>query len=320
MAKRELGPAALEVAQAVAAVLPAGEAVVGCSGGADSLALALGTKWVAARCDAEILCVVVDHGLQAGSDVVAADTVELLTGQGLRAEVRAVAVDESSGAGLEAAAREARLAALESYDVPVLLGHTLDDQAESVLLALLRGSGTRAISGMAAIRVPFIRPLLGVRRATTEQACAEWGVEPWQDPHNKEERFGRVRVRNHLASLNEALGRDVAPALARTAALARTDADFLDDLASRASDGLDVSGGLPVDDVAALPDALRLRVLRNWLAAGGVDEPSMVHLQAVDALVVDWSGQGPVDLPGATVRRVGKKLVCSAGQPARQSR
>lgn len=320
MARRELGPAALEVAQAVAAVLPAGEVVVGCSGGADSLALALGAKWAAARCDAQVSCVVVDHGLQAGSDVVAADTVELLTGHGIASEVRAVTVDESAGGGLEAAAREARLGALESYDVPVLLGHTLDDQAESVLLALLRGSGTRAISGMATVRGPFIRPLLGVRRATTEQACAEWGVEPWQDPHNTEDRFGRVRVRNHLASLNDALGRDVAPALARTAALARTDADFLDDLALRAADGLDGAGGLPVDEVAALPDALRLRVLRNWLASHGVDEPSMVHLQAVDALVVDWSGQGPVDAPGARVRRVGKKLLCTTGQQARQSR
>lgn len=303
MARRELGPAALEVAQAVAALLPAGEVVVGVSGGADSLALAFGAQWAAARSGTVVRCVVVDHGLQAGSADVAAAVVRRLDDRGVHAEVRRVAVDLAAGEGLESAARDARLDALAADGVPVLLGHTLDDQAESVLLGLLRGSGVRSLAGMAQVRPPFLRPLLTIRRATTHLACREWGIEYWSDPHNTDDRFARVRVRNHVGALGEALGRDVAPALARSAALARIDADYLDGLAlgvgAKALDGRD----LRADVVADLPDAIRLRVVRDWLAAHGVEPLGMVHLQAVDALVKSWKGQGPVDLPGARVHR-----------------
>ncbi|GAB3816460.1 tRNA lysidine(34) synthetase TilS [Tessaracoccus terricola] len=303
MARRELGPAALEVAQAVAALLPTGEVVVGVSGGADSLALALGAQWAAARSGTVVRCIVVDHGLQDGSDAVARRVVEQLDARGIHAEVRRVAVDLESGDGLESAARDARLETLAAEGVPVLLGHTLDDQAESVLLGLLRGSGVRSLAGMAQVRAPFLRPLLGIRRTTTQQACGEWGIEYWSDPHNTDERFARVRVRNHVGGLSEALGRDVAPALARSATLARIDADYLDGLALgigvKALSGRD----LRADVVADLPDAIRLRVIRDWLAAHGVEPLAMVHLQAVDALVAAWRGQGPVDLPGARVLR-----------------
>ena len=303
MARRELGPAALEVAQAVAALLPTGEVVVGVSGGADSLALALGAQWAAARSGTVVRCIVVDHGLQDGSDAVARRVVEQLDARGIHAEVRRVAVDLESGDGLESAARDTRLETLAAEGVPVLLGHTLDDQAESVLLGLLRGSGVRSLAGMAQVRAPFLRPLLGIRRTTTQQACGEWGIEYWSDPHNTDERFARVRVRNHVGGLSEALGRDVAPALARSATLARIDADYLDGLALgvgvKALSGRD----LRADVVADLPDAIRLRVIRDWLAAHGVEPLAMVHLQAVDALVAAWRGQGPVDLPGARVLR-----------------
>lgn len=303
MARRELGPAALEVAQAVAALLPAGEVVVGVSGGADSLSLALGAQWAASRTGTVVRAIVVDHGLQVGSAAVAGSVVEQLGARGLHADVRRVVVDPDSGDGLEAAARDARLEALAAEGVPVLLGHTLDDQAESVLLGLLRGSGVRSLAGMAQVRPPFLRPLLGVRRDTTRQACREWGIEPWSDPHNSDERFARVRVRNHVGGLSEALGRDVAPALARSATLARIDADYLDGLALgvgvRALDGRD----LRADVVGELPDAVRLRVVRDWLAAHGVEPLAMVHLQAVDALVTSWKGQGPVALPGTRVHR-----------------
>lgn len=303
MARRELGPAALEVAQAVAALLPAGEVVVGVSGGADSMALALGAQWAAARSDTVVRGIVVDHGLQEDSAAVAAGVVEQLDGRGFHAEVRRVEVDPDSGEGLEAAARDARLDVLAGEAVPVLLGHTLDDQAESVLLGLLRGSGVRSLAGMAQVRGSFLRPLLGIRRATTQQACSEWGIDVWSDPHNVDDRFARVRVRNHVGALGEALGRDVAPALARSATLARIDADYLDGLALgvgvRALDGRD----LRADVVADLPDAIRLRVLRDWLAAHGADPLAMVHLHAVDSLVTSWKGQGPVDLPGVRVHR-----------------
>ena len=308
MARRELGPASLAVAQAVAAILPQGPVVLGCSGGADSLALAMGARWAASRCGADVHCVVVDHGLQASSDEVAHTVVDLLTAEGMSAETRRVTVAAEGPGGPEAAARDARLDLLASDGNPVLLGHTLDDQAESVLLGLLRGSGTRSLAGMARARGPFLRPLLELRRATTEAACKEWGVAAWQDPHNLDDRFRRVRAREHLVDLSGALGQDVAPALARSATLARMDADLLDQLAADATSGLDLSDGLPVEVVEDLPDALRLRVVRDWLAALGAPLVSMAHVMAVDALITSWHGQGPVDVPGTRVQRRGTVL------------
>ncbi len=310
MARRELGPAALAVAQATARCLPAGgEVVVGCSGGADSLALALGAAWASGRVTCGVRCIVVDHGLQSGSAEVAASTVEKLAAAGIRAGAVRVQIDPAAPGGPEAAAREARLAALSAAGVPVLLGHTLDDQAESVLLGLLRGSGTRAVAGMAPVRGPFLRPLLGLRRATTREACREWGVEWWEDPHNEDPRFARVRARGYLSGLTASLGRDVAPALARTAELARIDADFLDHLARDAEQALDLTEPLQVALLLEVPTALRLRILRDWLDGHGVREATMTHIMAVDALVAAWRGQGAVALPGGRVARASGLLV-----------
>lgn len=298
MARRELGPAALQVAQAVGEILPAGPVVVGVSGGPDSMALAMGAQWAAGRRDARVRALVVDHGLQAGSADVAARVVNDLRSRGLDAEVRRVEVPET-GQGLEADARDARLAALGESGDPVLLGHTMDDQAEQVLLGLLRGSGTRSLAGMPLRRGLFLRPLLGVRAEVTRQACREWRIEPWLDPHNQDHRFARVRARDHLADLSEALGRDLAPMLARTADLARMDADHLDHLAEPhvpEGESLDVAG------VSALPDALRLRVVREWLRRRGLPV-EMVHILAVDQLLTAWRGQGPIAVPGAQVHR-----------------
>ncbi len=317
MARRELGPASLAVAQAVAALLPPGPVVVGCSGGADSLALALGARWAAARRGTDVRCVVVDHGLQAGSGAVAHRVMELLRGEDLAAEVRQVHIDPRSPGGPEAAARDARLGSLSADGLPVLLGHTLDDQAETVLLGLLRGSGTRSLAGMATERGQFLRPLLAVRRSTTVAACSEWGVEVWQDPHNDDPRYRRVRARRHLASLTETLGQDVAPALARSAMLARVDADFLDELAAAAISGVDVSAPLEVNSVRDLPDALRLRVLRDWMSDGGRRRVEMGHVLAVDQLIAAWRGQGPVNVPGGYVERRGQTLRIAVSDPQR---
>ena len=312
MARRELGPASLTVARAVSQMMPGGPVVVGCSGGADSLALALGARWAAARRGADVTCIVVDHDLQDGSANVALQVVELLRRQGVKALCRRVSVEEGAPGGLEAAARDARLEALAADGHPVFLGHTLDDQAESVLLGLLRGSGTRSLAGMARERGPFLRPLLGLRRATTVQACVEWGVEPWQDPHNSNPRFRRVLARRHLEDLADALAHDVAPALARSATLARMDADLLDEMAATAASGWETSQGLAVDDVAHLPDALRLRAIRDWVSSNGDSRPAMVHVLAIDALVTSWRGQGPVHLPHAVVLRCGDVLRVTA--------
>ena len=302
MARRELGPTALRVGQAVAELLPSGPVVVGVSGGADSMALALGAVWAAPRTRSEVLCVVVDHGLQAGSAEVAERTVDALTSRGIAAEVRRVEVGRDGGI----------VAALSRDGYPVLLGHTLDDQAETVLLGLLRGSGIRSLAGMSARRGPFLRPLLGIRRAETEAACREWGVEWWSDPMNTDPRFARVRARSALALLASELGRDVAVGLARTADLARGDADLLNELAELALARAARDDALDVATLAGQPDALRGRVLLGWLRNHG-SEATRIHVAAVDDLVLAWRGQGPVAVPGGSVKRIAGRLEWVAG-------
>jgi len=316
MARRALGPASLAVAQAVAALEP-GPWLVACSGGADSLALAWAAARVAGRRGTPVRAVVVDHGLQEGSDAVAARTAAVLAARGLPAGVVRASVAAST-AGPEASAREARYAALEAAHAPgetVLLGHTLDDQAETVLLGLARGSGTRSLAGMPPRRGVFARPLLGLRRTTTAACCAEQGLDPWSDPHNADPAYARVRVRTRVLPVLEAeLGPGVAEALARTAALARADADALDALAAAAAPGGepaadDPSTGDPhCGHLAGLDRALRTRRLRAWLEGCGVADLSASHLDAVERLVVAWHGQRGVDVPGGRVVRVEGRL------------
>ncbi|HSA41821.1 MAG TPA: ATP-binding protein, partial [Mycobacterium sp.] len=180
---------------------------------------------------------------------------------------------------------------------PVLLGHTLDDQAETVLLGLGRGSGPRSIAGMRTWAPPWGRPLLGLRRAVTAAACAELGLTPWADPHNTDPRFTRVRLRTEvLPLLEEVLGGGVAEALARTAAALQEDGDVLDDAAAAALAGLDEP--IAAAALAGLPTAVRRRVLRGWLLAGGAVRLTDLQLRAVDALVTDWRGQGGVAVGG----------------------
>ncbi len=304
MARRALGPATLEVVQAVEAVAD-GPMLVACSGGPDSLALAAAAAVVGARTGHGVRAAVVDHGLQAGSADVAARVVAVLAGLGLDAVALRVEVD-SAGVGVEAAAREARYARLAAEAAPgevVLLGHTLDDQAETVLLGLARGSGTRSLAGMPARRDVLVRPLLGVRAATTRAACAELGLDTWTDPHNSEPRFARSRVRHSVLPLLEAeLGPGVALALARSAELARADADLLDDLATAelAAHG---GGELDCDWLAGLPPALRTRVLRDWLRGHGAVDLSATAIAAVAVLVTGWHGQRWVEVPGVRIRR-----------------
>nr|WP_233158345.1 tRNA lysidine(34) synthetase TilS [Actinokineospora bangkokensis] len=281
--------------------------VVACSGGADSLALAAAAR----HCADRVAGVVVDHGLQPGSAEVARTAAEQLRGLGLD-PVRVVAVEVTGRGGPEAAARRARYAALRAAagEDTVLLGHTRDDQAETVLLGLGRGSGPRSIAGMRPLDPPWARPFLGVARATTEAACAALGLTPWHDPHNDDPRYTRVRLRREvLPLLEEVLQGGVAGALARTAAQLRDDLAALDELA----DGLfdPALRELPVEVVATVPAALRRRVLRRWLLASGVPELTDPHLRAVEALVTRWRGQGGVALPGGLeARRAHGRLAC----------
>ncbi|MDX8051396.1 tRNA lysidine(34) synthetase TilS [Lentzea sp. BCCO 10_0798] len=266
---------------------------VAVSGGADSLALAAAV----ARLVPGASAVVVDHQLQPGSGDVALRAAQQCSEFGLVARVEPVAVE--GGGGPEAAARKARYAALKPSSGVVLLGHTLDDQAETVLLGLGRGSGPRSIAGMRAFDPPWGRPLLGVSRAVTRAACAEQGIEVWEDPHNVDPSFTRVRLRTEvLPLLEDVLQGGVASSLARTAAQLREDCDALDSLAEAFAGDC-----CAVDDIAELPAALRRRVVRAWLIDEGVPELSDSHLRRVDALVSEWRGQGGVWLPGGFVVR-----------------
>ncbi|HXL20764.1 MAG TPA: ATP-binding protein, partial [Streptosporangiaceae bacterium] len=207
-----------------------------------------------------------------------------------------------------------------------LLGHTLDDQAETVLLGLARGSGGRSLAGMPARRGLYRRPLLAVRRATAGAACVELGLEPWQDPHNSDFRFARARVRHQaLPALEAALGPGVAEALARTASQLRADAECLDDLAFAESGHLrgDCSdpAGLDARWLRALPAAVRTRVLRDAAIMAGCPHGALTagHVERIDALVTGWHGQRWVDLPGGVRarRRDGKVWFTSTapGEP-----
>ncbi|MFT4199728.1 tRNA lysidine(34) synthetase TilS [Gordonia sp. (in: high G+C Gram-positive bacteria)] len=274
---------------------------VALSGGPDSLALTA----AAVHAGCEVLALVVDHGLQPGSADVAEGAA--VAARGLGAQARVLPVTVGSDGGLEAAARSARYAALDTarQGRPVLLGHTLDDQAETVLLGLGRGSGPAALSGMRRWRAPWGRPLLDLRRADTVAACAEWGLAPVDDPHNADPRFTRVRVRTEVLPLMEdVLGGGVAAALARTADLLADDDAFLgemaDELAAAVTDGDD----LLVAPLAEAPIALRSRVLRDWLRAGGAREPTSRIIEAVEDLVTGWRGQGPVAVGGDRERRL----------------
>jgi tRNA(Ile)-lysidine synthase len=292
------------------------------------MALAAAAAIVGKRRKLGVRAVVVDHGLQDGSRQIAELAVERLWTQEIAAQIVSVRVDTTAGTGIEAAARLARYQALQAAAQPaeiILLGHTLDDQAETVLLGLARGSGIRSLAGMPPARGPFRRPLLSIRRSVTRQACAELALEWWEDPQNAEPRFTRVRVRQRvLPTLEAELGPGVAEALARTAESARIDADYLDTLADavRAKQGTDdvqpkqATAAVPaVLEAAALQHldpAIRLRVIRDWLREVGSTELGSVHLLAVDALITDWHGQKFVDVPGLRIRRINGQLLAEA--------
>lgn len=308
-----LDPAVAAVRSAVRSqcrdVEPGRAVLVACSGGADSMALAAATVFEAARAGWLMSVVVVDHGLQAASAQVAADVAQRVRDLGCD-DVVVVAVDVGAeGGGPENAARDARYAALQAVaderDAVVLLGHTRDDQAETVLLRLARGSGVRSLAAMPARRGRFRRPLLGLGRDTTEQACVALGLVTWSDPHNEDVRFSRVRVRRQvLPVLESELGPGIAAALARTAWLARDDADALDLWAAKVYDeSADEATGLDVDRLEVEPVAVRRRVLLLAAVAAGSPRTELTadHLSAVDALVVAWHGQRGIDLPGHVV-------------------
>lgn len=295
--------------------------LVALSGGPDSLALAGATAFEAPRLGLRAGAVIVDHGLQDGSAQVAATAADAARRLGLD-PVRVVRVDVGGHGGPEAAARAARYAAFDAAIAgtgasAVLLGHTLDDQAETVLLGLARGAGASSLQGMATVSGPYLRPLLAVRRSVTHAACAAEGLVAWSDPHNADSSFSRVRVRNDvLPVLERELGPGIAEALARTAEQLREDAEafdamideFIEEICEPAEAGIAVS----VAALAANPAALRNRIIRLVASSEFGQSLSRAHTVAIADLVTDWHGQGPIDVPGILVRRDGGLLVFSA--------
>jgi tRNA(Ile)-lysidine synthase len=218
-----------------------------------------------------------------------------------------VTVEVGRTGGPEAAARSARYSVLEAQDADaVLLAHTLDDQAETVLLGLGRGSGPRSISGMAEVTGLLRRPFLSLRRVDTEQICRASGLAWWVDPHNSDPAFRRARIRSEVMPvLEDVLGGGVAEALARTADQVRADSAYLDGLADAVDDPLDVA------TLLALPLVLRSRVHRLTALAAGADPSALsaAHLAEIDRLVTDWHGQLRIELPGGVACvRVGDSL------------
>jgi tRNA(Ile)-lysidine synthase len=282
--------------------------LIGCSGGADSLALAAAVAFEAPRAGWSAGLITIDHGLQDGSAERALRVAEIGYELGLN-PVEVIRVEVGLVGGPEAAARTARYGALDAsanaLGAALLLGHTLDDQAETVLLGLGRGSGPRSIAGMAGLDGHRVRPFLGVRRGTTAAACAALGLPAWDDPHNVDPAFQRVRLRTEaLPLLEEILQGGVADALARTAELIRDDLDALDQLAAactRREPGQGDSGDLDGASLAGQPRAIRTRVLKHWAESRGAGSLTSTHIAELDRLLVDWRGQGPIQLPGAVV-------------------
>jgi tRNA(Ile)-lysidine synthase len=311
---REIAAVRVAVRRALSAGRREHRCLVACSGGADSVSLAAAARFVAARLGIGCGLVTVDHGLQAGSAERAAAIASWAGNAGFD-PVRAVTADVAGRpGGPEAAARAARYEALckAAHDCgasTVLLGHTLDDQAETVFLALARGGGPRGLAGMPAARtidgVTFVRPLLHLPRAVVRAAAQDAGLPPWEDPHNTDPSFARARVRSALPLLVDALGPGLVANLARVAALAAQDNAALDEVAEAVAMRARAEDGLRIDVLAGQPAAVRTRVLRRFAAEIGANALSQRHLAALDALVTDWRGQGPVSLPGGV--RVGRR-------------
>ena len=274
----------------------------GCSGGADSMALALALFLESNQ--TKVIPVVVDHGLQDGSAQIASQTISKLKKIGYTQVETAVAQVKITD-GLEASARRARYQIFNQFidtyrPKYFLLAHTLNDQAETVLLGLARGSGARSLSGMAVENNIYVRPLLKISRQTTVAACHEGGIEIWSDPHNDDLRFARVRARkNVLPNLEENLGPGITEALVRSADLLRDDADALDSFALEyfaQTDPLNLS----VNELERLPRAIRTRVLRLAIYQAGAPAGSLSaeHINGAEALISDWHGQKELSLPG----------------------
>jgi tRNA(Ile)-lysidine synthase len=323
------------VRRSIAGLDPGDLVLVACSGGPDSLALAAAVAFEAPRAGLRAGAVIVDHGLQPGSSELTGRVAATLANLGLDPVLTpSVAVagpaDAGSYSGPEASARAARYDALDAAAAAtsaaaVMLGHTLDDQAETVLLGLAQGSGARSLAGMADRAGLYFRPLLGVRRAATRAACEALGLQPWDDPQNRDPAFTRARVRRDLMpALAGALGPGVPEALARTARLLRADADALDAQAAAEA------ARILADPAAAQTDAQSLAVRGSGAAAvaRAAGAPAVARAAGAPAVARgtgaerapagrEWPVTALAPLPAAIRHRILRAAALAAGCPAR---
>jgi len=308
------------VRNALAHFEPGDRILLAVSGGADSLLLAAATNLEASKVGIQLNALVVDHQLQNGSGEVALEAQKKIIELGItETNISQVLVNEKVGnGGLEAAARRARYEALDAEAdrigaVAIFLGHTEDDLAETVLLGLARGSGTRSLSGMAFQVGRYVRPFLELTRAQVLAACKESGIEYWSDPQNEELSFARVRVRNEiLPKMEKEIGPGISKALARTSRILREDADALDLIAGDIFSTLADPTQIPIESLSELPIAVRKRVIKRAIEAIGAPTLTAEQILEVDALIGAWKGQGAVALAGGiTARRDSGRLTLS---------
>ena len=308
--------------------LPSGSLVlVACSGGGDSIALAAATAFEAPRMGLAAGAVIVDHQLQAASAEVASKAKQTCEELGLSPVLIEKVNVELSGSGMEAAARDARYQAFERVRISqaaelVLLGHNLEDQAETLLLGLARGSGLSALAGMDAFDPAraIARPLLGLTRDSLRQACLDQGLEFWDDPHNEDAQYLRVRARKLLAVIETELGPGIAKSLSRTANQVAEVDEVLTAMAAELvgeakQSGTAQSVSYSIAVLEKQPTAIRTKALHMIASRAGAKAISSVQIEAVDALITNWHGQKSAALSGITVERVKDQLIFTRSKP-----
>lgn len=289
------------IREAIKSLPPESIPVIALSGGADSMALAK-----IARMENVSHCHIVDHGIQQVTAQVADETAEIVSGWGMTVEISRVNV--GSAGGVESAARDARYEALLSNpNHVVLLAHTRRDQAETVLMGLGRGSGSRSLQGMKAVshNGRVLRPFLDLTRADMEAICEGFGISFWNDPHNESSDYRRVRVRNELLPLMEdVMDGGVEASLVRTAESLQDDNDFLDSMVESAYTA-------DCTTLFGMHRAMRRRIIREFLHRNGVDTSRIMysHIVSVERLVIAWSGQKYVAVPGHRIYRRNGELI-----------
>ena len=307
-------------------IQPKDKVLLAVSGGADSLALAAAVAFEAPRHEVLASVVIIDHGLQPGSDQVAIQALARCKELGLQGEIRKVVVLHT-GDGMEAEARNARYQELEKARaelgaVAILTGHSQSDQAETVLLGLTRGSGLKSIAGMPVWdpQRKLLRPMLGIQSAEIRQACKDQGIVFWEDPHNQDPSFTRVRIRELIKTMESELGSGLTSALAKTAAIASGAEEFLEAAAAALEKGTRTAGSPRSQsyDAKALADshpALMMQTLRHIALKLGAKSLSMAQLETVSELLTNWHGQKSIPLSGITVERVNNELVFTTNKP-----